>query len=212
MNLLVFQVLLLCLSVVAGLPEQHSHRNNVKRGGIPSNRVAPSSSPSHHHSLLVLRSGGGGGVQKIARVDDKHPFHPAWFKPGSTRREKWLAVWLLTWNAIAATDAFFYTFRPRETLENYLTPGWDQYALAQSRMLANCQWALILMSTLTALTGNERTLKNAFKIMILATLGAFRAVGAGVKEGTIKAPWKSDYTALMSLPPLLLLSYFAFLF
>jgi hypothetical protein len=159
-----------------------------------------------------FESRGSNREKSSTKLETKTAPFPTWFKPGATHREKWLAFWLLTWNAIAATDAFFYTFRPKQTLENYLTPGWDQYALAQSRMLANCQWALIAMSSLTALAGNERMIQHAFKIMILATLGAFRAVGVGVKEGTIKSPWKSEYTAFMSLPPLLLLSYFAFFF
>lgn len=167
--------------------------------------AAPPPSPSIAGLVNIL------GGAKSTEQEEK-TFFPAWFKPGATNREKWLGLALLTWNAIAATDAFFYTFRVNETLDNYLTPGWDKYAVAQSRMLANCQWALILMTALTAWTGSESTIKNAFKIMILATLGAFRAVAAGVSDGTIKAPWKSQYTALMAFPPLLLLSYFAFLF
>lgn len=51
-----------------------------------------------------------------------------------------------------------------------------------------------------------------FKIMIACTLGAFRAVSRGVADGTIKAPWKTGYASFMTLPPLLLLSYFAFMF
>lgn len=136
----------------------------------------------------------------------------AWFKPGATRREKQLAFYLLLWNSIALIDAIFYTFRPRQNLDGYLVGEWGPHALAQTRMLANCQLALIASVALIAFTGDERTIKNAFKILILATLGAFRAIYAGVQEGTIKAPWKTGYAAVMSLPPLLLLSYFAFVF
>lgn len=137
---------------------------------------------------------------------------PTWFKPGATQRAKWLAVWLLTWDAIALTDALMFTFRPERNLKTYLVGEWGPHALAQTRMLANCQLALIACVALIAWTGDEATVKNGFKIMILATLGAFRAVAAGVREGTIKAPWKTGYAAVMALPPLLLLSYFAFVF
>eukprot|EP00529_Nitzschia_sp_RCC80_P035850 CAMPEP_0113482462 /NCGR_PEP_ID=MMETSP0014_2-20120614/22931_1 /TAXON_ID=2857 /ORGANISM="Nitzschia sp." /LENGTH=167 /DNA_ID=CAMNT_0000375979 /DNA_START=74 /DNA_END=574 /DNA_ORIENTATION=+ /assembly_acc=CAM_ASM_000159 len=113
----------------------------------------------------------------------------AWFRPGATDREKFLALWLLFWNGIALTDALMFTFRPKQNLEGYHTEGWGPHALAQVRMLANCQLALIGTSCLLALTSNETNLKRMFLILIAATLGAFRAVGAGVKEGTIKAPW-----------------------
>lgn len=62
------------------------------------------------------------------------------------------------------------------------------------------------------LTAREPHLKAMFKIMIACTLGAFRAVSRGVADGTIKAPWKTGYASFMTLPPLLLLSYFAFMF
>jgi hypothetical protein len=84
--------------------------------------------------------------------------------------------------------------------------------MAMTRMLANCQLGLIASIALIACTGDEKTIKNIFKLLILITMGAFRAVYAGVSEGTIKAPWKTGYAAVMSAPPLLLLSYFAFVF
>ena len=81
-----------------------------------------------------------------------------------------------------------------------------------TRMLANCQLGLIASVILVAFSGDERAIKNMFKILILCTIGAFRAVYAGVQEGIIKAPWKTGYATVMSLPPLLLLSSFAFIF
>lgn len=182
---------------------------------------------------------GRGGRKALSEPTARARF--SWFKPGATKKEKLLACWLLLWNGIALVDALMFTFRPvrtkvlicdrvpliiplyslifvsrvtlqRQNLDNYLLGEWGSHALAQTRMLANCQLALIASVTLIAVTGNENTLKWGFKIMFLATLGAFRAVSAGVKEGTIKAPWKSEYTAFMSLPPLLLLSYFAFVY
>lgn len=79
-------------------------------------------------------------------------------------------------------------------------------------MLANCQLGLVLTVAMVALQGNERMIKNMFTILILCTLGAFRAVGRGVAEGTITPPWKEGMTFFMAGPPLLLLSYFAFVF
>jgi hypothetical protein len=94
----------------------------------------------------------------------------------------------------------------------YLVGEWGSHTLAMTRMLANCQLGLIAPIALVVLTGDEKTIKNIFKILILTTLGAFRAVYQGVIEGTIKAPWKTGYVTVMPAPPLLLLSYFAFVF
>ena len=153
---------------------------------------------------IIPRGGGGDAGNGIEFL--------AWFRPGATDREKVLSLWLLFWNGIALTDALMFTFRPKQNLDGYHTEGWNDHTLAQVRMLANCQLALIGTSCLLALTSNETNLKRMFQILILATLGAFRAVGAGVKEGTIKAPWKTKYASLMTLPPLLLLGYFAFVY
>ena len=137
----------------------------------------------------------------------------SWFKPGASRREKWLAVWLLVWNSIALFDALLFTFAPRQQLDRYLEGNnYGPHALAQTRMLANCQLGLVLTVAMVALQGNERMIKNMFTILILCTLGAFRAVGRGVAEGTITPPWKEGMTFFMAGPPLLLLSYFAFVF
>jgi len=105
-----------------------------------------------------------------------------------------------------------FTFRAKQNLDGYLVGEWGPHTLAMTRMLANCQLGLIASSILIALTSNERQLKNMFKILMFCTLGAFRAIYYGVKEGTVKAPWKTGYAAVMSLPPLLLLGYFAFIF
>jgi hypothetical protein len=135
-----------------------------------------------------------------------------WFRTSAARRERALAAWLLAWNTIALLDALMFTFRAEANLNGYLEGEWGPHAMAQTRMLANCQLALIGSITLVAFTGDAKTIKNMFKILILATLGAFRAISAGVAEGTIKAPWKTGYAAVMSGPPLLLLAYFAFVF
>lgn len=136
----------------------------------------------------------------------------SWFRPGSTSREKTLALWLLVWNSLALGDALLFTFRPSQNLNGYLVGEWGLHTLAMTRMLANCQLGLIASSVLVALTAREPHLKAMFKIMIACTLGAFRAVSRGVADGTIKAPWKTGYASFMTLPPLLLLSYFAFMF
>jgi len=127
-------------------------------------------------------------------------------------RTKRLALWLMVWNSLALVDALMFTFRPSQNLDGYLLGEWGPHTLAMTRMLANCQLILIGMTSLIAWTADERTLKTAFKILILATLGAFRAIASGVKEGTIQAPWKTGYATALSLPPLLLLSYFAWIY
>lgn len=110
-------------------------------------------------------------------------------------------------------DAFMFTFRPVENLNGYLVgDDWGPHTLAMTRMLANCQWGLIAAVALVGFTADEKTIKKMFVILIFCTMGAFGAIYAGVQEGTIKAPWKTGYAAVMSLPPLLLLSYFAFVF
>jgi hypothetical protein len=48
-------------------------------------------------------------------------------------------------------------------------------------------YKLLLVACIT----DERALKIMFQTLILATLGAFRAVEAGVREGMVKAPWKT---------------------
>ena len=139
------------------------------------------------------------------------PF-PSWFKPGAPTRTKWLAFWLLLWNSLALIDAFMFTFRPAQNLDGYLIGEWGPHTLAMTRMLANCQCGLIATVALVGFVGDEKTLKSMFVILIFTTLGAFRAIAAGVQEGTIKPPWKTGYAAALSLPPLLILSYFAFVF
>lgn len=161
-------------------------------------------------NLALFRGGAFKKNKTVAKKKTKGSSSFDWFKPGASPRLKWLAFWLLFWNSIALIDALMFTFRPSQNLDGYLVGEWGPHALAQTRMLANCQLALITTVALVGWTGDERTIKNMFKILILATLGAFRAVAAGVAEGTIKAPWKTGYAAVMSLPPLLLLSYFAF--
>ena len=134
---------------------------------------------------------------------------PATDRPARTKR---LALWLMVWNSLALVDALMFTFRPSHNLDGYLLGEWGPHTLAMTRMLANCQVVLIAMVTLIAWRGDEKTIKNAFKILIFATLGAFRAIASGVREGTIKAPWKSGYATALSLPPLLILSYFAWIY
>ena len=113
---------------------------------------------------------------------------------------------------MALVDALMFTFRAKQNLDGYLIGEWGPHTLAMTRMLANCQLGLIATIAMVALVGDEKTIKNMFKILILVTLGAFRSVFAGVAEGTIKAPWKTGYASALTLPPLLLLSYFAFVF
>jgi hypothetical protein len=174
---------------------------------VQKNRHHPVKRWISRHDTALLVSGGG-KESSITGTEERF----AWFKPSATRREKRLAFWLLTWNSIALLDALFYTFRPKQNLDGYLVGDWGPHALAQTRMLANCQLGLVATVVLVALTGNEQTIKYMFRILILCTIGAFRAIYCGVKEGTIKAPWKTGYAAVMSLPPLLFLCYFAFLY
>ncbi|KAL3905312.1 MAG: hypothetical protein SGILL_009727 [Bacillariaceae sp.] len=163
------------------------------------------------HVLLNLV----GGASKPKKPSKRYspPTGPfKWFRTNSTPKERALASWLIFWNGIALVDALMFTFRAKQNLDGYLVGEWGPHAMAQTRMLANCQLALIATSCLVACIADERALKIMFKILILATLGAFRAVAAGVKEGTVKAPWKTGYAAVMTAPPLLLLAYFAFFF
>jgi hypothetical protein len=188
--------------------------------------------PSPPSSLLVTnvpeRGGGGGGHRwkktksALSSTNNKKTDVASGgvsilsrFRPQATRRERVLAAWLLFWNGIALVDALMFTFRPTQNLDGYLVGSWNHaphHTLAMTRMLANCQLALIGTIALLACTANESTLKNMFRLLILATLGAFRAVAVGVREGSVKAPWKTGYAAVMSAPPLLLLGYFAFVF
>ena len=173
-----------------------------------------------HSSVIDVRGGGGDNSKNkkksvaTARTPPqqlkKGLFH--WFKPTFTKRERVLATWLLIWDGIALVDAIRFTFQAKQNLDGYLLGDWCQHTVAMTRMLANCQLAFIATTALVAFIGQERTLKQMFIINIFATLGAFRAIAAGVAEGTIKAPWKTGYAAVMSAPPLLLLSYFAFLY
>ena len=178
-----------------------NRRNSLQHAGAPL-------LAEWRHDVPLPPLGRGGGSAAASAPTNCF----ALFKPGATNREKWLAFWLLAWNSMALLDAFFFTFRPAQSLDCYLVGDWGRHALAQTRLLANCQLGLIACVALIALTGTEYQIKWAFKIMIACTLGAFRAVHAGVQEGTIKAPWKTGYAVAMALPPLLLLSYFAFVF
>ena len=140
------------------------------------------------------------------------PF-PKWFKPNSPIRTKWLAFWLLVWNCTALVDALAFTFIPEQNLDGYLGEGtWCPATLAMVRMMANCQLGLVSTFALVALTGDERTLKIMFRMLIFITLGAFRGVYLGVMEGTIRPPWETKWASLLSLPPMLFLCYFAFVF
>lgn len=190
------------------LAERHQRRfkNSLQRG------CGDGALKEQQHDVVSLTPRCGGGDASSSTTTTTTTTRFAWFKPGASKREKQLALFLLLWNSMALMDALMFTFRPSRNLDCYLIGEWGRHALAQTRMLSNCQLALIACVTLLAWTGNERTLKNTFKIMIAATLGAFRAVSVGVQEGSIRAPWKSGYAALMTLPPLLLLSYFAFVF
>ena len=173
--------------------------------------TASTDHPKWDHGTSALTVTGGG--PKKASTQSPVPMGPVrWFRPLSTPRERSLATWLLVWNGIALVDAFMFTFRPEQNLNGYLIGEWGPHTMAMTRMLANCQLALVTMIALLGFTADEKTLKNIFKILILVTLGAFRAVAAGVREGTIKAPWTTGYAAVMSAPPLLFLAYFAFLF
>ena len=135
-----------------------------------------------------------------------------WFRPNSTRRVRSLSTCLLVWNCIAFIDALNFTFNAKSNLDGYLVGEYCPHTIAMTRMLANCQLGLIACITLLGFTADEPTIKNTFKLLMLVTIGAFRAVAAGVAEGTIKAPWKTGYAAVMSAPPLVLLAYFAFVF
>jgi hypothetical protein len=120
------------------------------------------------------------------------------------------------WNALAIVDAVRFTFVAEDNLRGYFAESHQvlhPQVIVMTRFLANCQWAYLATSVLVALTSsNETTLKAAFGIAIGATLGAFRAVALGIADGVVQAPWKSPYASLLTLPPLLLLSYFAFWF
>ena len=80
----------------------------------------------------------------------------SWFRPGSTSREKTLALWLLVWNSLALGDALLFTFRPSQNLNGYLVGEWGLHTLAMTRMLANCQLGLIASSVLVALRPGNR--------------------------------------------------------
>ena len=120
---------------------------------------------------------------------------------------------LLRFNCTALVDALAFTFVPEQNLDGYLGEGtWCPATLAMVRMMANCQLGLVSTFALVALTGDERTLKIMFRMLILITLGAFRGVYLGVMEGTIRPPWETQWASLLSLPPMLFLCYFAFVF
>ena len=138
---------------------------------------------------------------------------PSWFRPHDSIRTKRLAFWLLVWNSMALLDAIAFTFTPEANLNTYYGEGtWCAVTLAQTRMLANCQLGLAAVIALLAFTAEEKILKTMFQLLIVITLGAFRGVYLGVSEGTIIPPWKTWWASLLSLPPLLFLCYFAFIF
>ena len=60
------------------------------------------------------------------------------------------------------------------------------------------QWPLGL-AILTSSTGNKRSIKEAFKILILATQGAVRAIGLGVKEGASRCRGRASTTLCLFL-------------
>jgi hypothetical protein len=103
-------------------------------------------------------------------------------------RKKWLAFWLLIWNAIAETVAFFlYVSSP--TIIGTLLDSWLGSVCARANSLVgklsvglDCH---VDLDIYVALVGKERTIQHAFTIMMLAALGAIRAVAVGVQKGTI---------------------------
>ena len=106
-----------------------------------------------------------------------------------------------------------FTFKPESNLDGYLGVGtWCPQTLAMTRMLANCQLGLVASISIIALMGDECTLQMTFRMLIFVTLGAFRGVYRGVSEGTIRPPWETAWASLLSLPPLLFLAYFGFVF
>jgi hypothetical protein len=141
---------------------------------------------------------------------------PAWFRPGRPLRERQLSAALLVWSALAMVDAVRFTFDLEDNLRGYFVAqhqALHPQVVVMTRFLANCQWAYLATSVLVALTSSNVTvLKAAFGIAIMATLGAFRAVAMGIQDGVVQSPWKSQYASLLTVPPLLLLSYFAFWF
>ena len=101
--------------------------------------------------------------------DGGGPF-PTWFRPGSPTRTKWLAFWLLVWDCTALLDALAFTFAPQQNLDGYLGEGtWCPATLAMVRMMANCQLGLVAALALVAVTGDERTLKIMFRMLIFVT-------------------------------------------
>ena len=135
-----------------------------------------------------------------------------WFRPGEPRRTKILALWLLIWNSTALMDAYMFTFRPADNLDGYMKGQWGLHCLAITRLLANCQLGLISTIALVGLTANERVLKIMFRLLILITLGAFRAIFVGVQEDVIKPPIETWWASLLSLPPFMFLGYFGFVY
>ena len=198
-------LIILTVSTCQALPKTPSLSDYAIIPAASSKKTAAEIEQYHLNKPYVKWLVGG-----ASDVTPTGPFR--WFRPSDSRRVRGLAAWLLIWNSIALLDAIRFTFMPRANLDMYLIGEWGPHALAQTRMLANCQLGLIATVALVGFTADEATLKNMFKILILTTLGAFRAISAGVLEGTIKAPWKVGYAAVMSAPPLLLLGYFAFVY
>ena len=206
------------MSIAADSPISAQIKSSISHlGGARKNNDFAIHQGSSNYAIMTELRGGGVVASKTKRIIPiaaapvaVEPF--AWFKPGMTVRAKWLGFWLLLWNSMALVDALMFTFRAKQNLDGYLIGEWGPHTLAMTRMLANCQLGLIATIAMVALVGDEKTIKNMFKILILVTLGAFRSVFAGVAEGTIKAPWKTGYASALTLPPLLLLSYFAFVF
>ena len=95
------------------------------------------------------------------------------------------AIWLLVWNCAALADALAFTFMPASNLDGYYGAGrWNEVTFAQTRMLANCQ-CLVSLVSLVGFTGNESQIRNVFRILFLTTIGALRGVALGMKEGSI---------------------------
>jgi len=162
--------------------------------------------------LETLRGGGSDAKKQETTTAADGGILPSWFRPNVPKRTRWLSFWLMIWNCAALTDCIAYTFFPEHSLNRYLEGEWGPHALAQTRMLANCQAGLIASIFLIALQGDEHMIRTALRGLIFVTVGAFRAIHAGIKEGTISPITDSAWASALSLPPLLFLCYFAFVF
>jgi hypothetical protein len=195
--------LVVCLAFADAEPSVE----NLPRPALVNHRVLGRERGETVTVTVMIR----GGAARASGI--KSSLLPGWFRPGSPDSERVLSAVLLTWNSLALLDAIMFTFRPVQNLQGYLvSPDIHPQALAMTRLLANCQLGFIALNVLLGLTGSERQIRQTFRLTMLVSLGAFRAVYCGVVDGVIKAPWKTAYASLLSLPPILFLTYFAFFF